>query len=206
MSEIPYQRLTGSRARSLFAVFFQSRSSLWLGPDHLLCADTTGYSETYKRFYFRDVQIISIQQTMRLRWWSGITGFFALVFLAFLLIGVPKTSPTHWSSGDIAGGIFLSSITGLCALLFLINLFLGPTCKSFLRTAVQIEELPSLCRVRKTRKVLARIRPLIAAAQGGELSGEAVSARMREWAAASAEPSPANGVADEPNVPPRLAS
>ena len=34
-----------------------------------------------------------------------------------------------------------------------------------IRTAVQTESLPSLCRVRQTQKVMARIRPLIAAAQ-----------------------------------------
>jgi hypothetical protein len=48
-----------------------------------------------------------------------------------------------------------------------------------LRTAVQIEELPSLNRIRRTRRVLDRVRPLIVAAQG-PLAPEEISGRMSE--------------------------
>jgi hypothetical protein len=52
------------------------------------------------------------------------------------------------------------------------NLLLGPTCVCHLKTAVQTEELPSLRRLRRARKVLARLRPLIVAAQGELTLGE----------------------------------
>jgi hypothetical protein len=61
----------------------------------------------------------------------------------------------------------------------LINNLLGSTCACQLRTAVQIEDLPSLCRLRQARKILEKIRPLIAAAQG-RLTAEEISARIRE--------------------------
>ncbi len=169
-----YQRLTFARSRMAFV----SYSSLWLGLDHLLCVDSSGYLETYKRFYFRDIQAVSIQRTERRQWWTLILGFLAFIFFILTVISTPKTSPAQWSGGEIAGGIFLGGLTGLFLLLLLINLSLGPTCKCLLRTAVQIEELPSLNRLHRARKALARLRPLIVAAQGELTPGE-ISSRMR---------------------------
>ncbi len=205
MAEIKYKRLTRARARSLFAIAFMSRSSLWLGDDHLLCVESAGYSETYKRFYFRDIQAVTIQQTMRYQWLNGIAAFIFLSFFALSLATLPKTSPSLWSSGEIAGGIVLAVVLGLCVLLLLANLFCGATCKTGVRTAVQTEELPSLCRVRRARKVLQNIRPLIAAAQGGQLSPDVASAWMQNLAASAGAPAQ-NTAADKPNVPPRLVS
>jgi hypothetical protein len=54
-----------------------------------------------------------------------------------------------------------------------------------MRTAVQVEELPSMNRLWKAQKILARIRSLIAAAQG-ELTAEQVSIGMQELAQAAA--------------------
>ena len=176
-----------------FAVAFVSRSSLWLGGDHLLFVECSGYTETYKRFYFRDIQAVSIQRTMRYQWWNGIIGFFALGFLIFTIAIAPKTSPAQWSGSEMGGGIFLACVTGLCTLLLTTNLLFGQTCKCFIRTAVQTEELPSLCRVRQTRRVLDKIRPLIVAAQG-QLTADEVSARMQETIQAQnpARPEPAS--------------
>lgn len=180
MPEIHYQRLTRARARSVFAVVFQSRSSLWLGPDHLLGVDTNGYSETYKRFYFRDIQAVTIQESPRQNTWNAILMLPVVISLVFLIISWLEPNKT-------ASLVVWSILAVLVTVPFVLNNLLGATCVCQLRTAVQIEALPSLCRVRQTRKVLAKIRPLIAAAQGGELPAEAVAARMREWVQ-SAEP------------------
>jgi len=66
------------------------------------------------------------------------------------------------TGGDIALGIF----TVTFAFFLLVNLVRGSTCVCHLKTAVHLEELPSLRRRRNAEKVLALIRPLIAAAQG----------------------------------------
>jgi hypothetical protein len=125
--------------------------------------------------------------------------------LFIILFTQPKSSPASWSGGEMAGEIVLGGLMAVIVLLFLINFFFSPTCKTFLRTAVQTEELPSLCRVRQTRKVLEKIRPLIAAAQGGELSPETISEIMRQQAQSSAA-DPATAITDNPNIPPRLDS
>ena len=200
MPEIRYRRLTSARARSAFSVAFRSRMSLWLGPDHLLSVDSSGFSETYKRFYFKDIQAITLYRTKRYPWWNVTVGFFALVFIFAVVLLAPAPS-APWKVDDIAGASVLGGIIGLLVLLLLINLFSGPTCKTFLRTAVQIEELPSLCRVRKTRRILAKIHPLILAAQGGELTAAAVSTRMRDRVMSSVGDMPAGVVTDQPNAP-----
>ena len=197
--EIRYKRLTRSGGRSEFAVAVRSRTSLWLGPDHLLCVESNGYSETYKRFYFRDIQAMLIQKTKRYLWWNIIVGSIALICCIIVLLMVASTD--QWRSGDMAGAIVLGSIAALWVLVLLINVFLGPTCKTFLRTAVQIEQLPSLSRIRKTRRVLDKIRPLIVAAQGGELSHEAALAAIRESAAPIAAPAPASTTANAGDNP-----
>jgi len=200
MPEIRYQRLTRARARSVFAVSFQSRVSLWLGPDHLLCVDSSGYGENYKRFYFRDIQAVTIRETKRRTVWNGFLIFPpAITLVGFMMSAFPLNQ-------NVGAAIAWSIVTAIFLVPLIINNILGATCKCQLRTAVQIEELPSLCRVRQTRKVLAKIRPLIAAAQGGELSAEAVSARMRDWAVSSAGTEPARIVPDESNIPPRIAT
>jgi hypothetical protein len=198
-----YQRLTRARSRSEFALAFVSRSSLWLGKDHLLCVATSGYTETYKRFYFRDIQTISLQRTERHLWWSAVFGFLAFIFFVFAVASVPKIAPAQWTGGQMAGGIFLGSVTGLFILLLVINLFYGPACKCFLRTAVQIEELPSLNRLRRAHKALARLRPLIVAAQG-ELTPEEISSRIRATAGTPPETIPAmapDGTTSAPTTP-----
>jgi hypothetical protein len=75
---------------------------------------------------------------------------------------------------------------------------------------VQVEELPSLSRLPRARKVLTRLRPLIVAAQG-QLAPEEIPAKMQEWtaqsaAAASTAASAARFVVDDPNAPPRILS
>jgi hypothetical protein len=158
-----YQRLTRPRSRSSFAV--RSFYSLWLGPDHLLSVNSTGYSEKYKRFYFRDIQVVTIQKNKRRLIWNWILSVPAILILARFGFGLAVKSDS-----SLTMIIFLALAAVIFGIpLFFNNLF-GSTCSCQLRTAVQIEELPSLCRVPQTRKVLNKIRPLILAAQNGENS------------------------------------
>lgn len=174
MADIKYQRLTRERSPRRFAAVGQARAALWLGDDHLLLVETSGITETYKRFFFRDIQAITIRRTSRRKIWNWVLSaplILCALFIAFRAFDV------RWIDGDEAG--VLTVVGVLFGIPLLINNLLGRTCTCQLRTAVQTEELPSLCRLRKTRKVLAKIRPLIAAAQG-QLTAEEVSARLRE--------------------------
>ena len=190
MASPEYQRLTRARSRGGFAVAVASRTSLWLGKDHLLFVESNGYTETYKRFYFRDIQALIVQRTQ----------VFTVVNLVLTIFFVLALAPALVAQ-EMGMRIFLFSAAGFFGLPLLINILRGRTCRCFLRTAVQIEQLPPLSRVRRAQKVFARIRPLIAAAQGGELSPEVISARMRELVPSyTAVPAAA---ADNPGLSPR---
>ncbi|TAL02204.1 MAG: hypothetical protein EPO07_07585 [Verrucomicrobia bacterium] len=155
MAEKEYIKLTPVRQRRGVAIITTSRSNLWLGKDHLLAVDTESYTESYKRFYFRDIQAIVLRKTHRRLIIAIITGFFT-VGLGALAAAINDTG-AHWFFGIFAG---------LFAVPFIANLAYGPTCACQLKTAVQTEDVPSISRVKRARKVLARLAPLIAAAQG----------------------------------------
>ncbi len=207
MPEKEYQRLTRARSRTAFGAVSVSRSCLWLGRDHLLCIDSSGYTESYKRFYFRDIQAVTIVATKRRAVLNGVLLVPIVICLAGLanaLFSLPRKDGAVIVAWIIFGAVF--------AVPLLINNMLGPTCTCYLRTAVQTEGLPSLSRVRRARKVLDRIRPLITAAQGSQLPPGELSARMQGLAqsfaggsvvpGSTAPPSPA---ADNPHAPPRPA-
>jgi hypothetical protein len=199
MAEKEYYRLTRTRPRSGFSVAIVGRSSLWLGKDHLLLVDTTGFTESYKRFYFRDIQAISFYRTARWNVWSGVFGGLA----ALCLLGGLAT-------GENAGLISFGIIGGIFAVVLIVNLAMGPSCRCYLRTAVQNEELASVSRIGKARKILDRVRPLLAEAQG-QLAPEEIAQKFRDSLVQA--PSPAFSAAaetqapvDDLNAPPRMVS
>ena len=141
--------------------------SLYQGPDHLLQVSSTGYSENYKRFYFRDIQSITFQKTHWGKILNGIWIFFAAIF----------TLPTFGMDGGSAIVMWIAA--GIFLLLLALNLFAGPTSACSIRTAVQTERLPSLKRIKATRKMLNRIKPLILAVQG-QLTAEDLARQMQQ--------------------------
>jgi hypothetical protein len=52
-----YRRLAGRRNLGW------TRNTLWIGPDHLLKITVRSYEEQYKRFYFKDIQALSVLRT-----------------------------------------------------------------------------------------------------------------------------------------------
>lgn len=161
MSQPIYSRLTGSRLRrkGVLSSLGAARQSLWLGDDHLLSIDSTSYAEEYKRFYFRDIQAILISPNPRRAIWNGILGAVLIMHvLVFAWLGLGATT------------ILITAV--VLGIPLAINNVMGPACRTYLRTAVQVEEFPSLNRIARANRVLARIRPLIAAAQGTASSRE----------------------------------
>ena len=122
---------------------------------------------------------ITIRKTKRREIWNMALMILLIVWLATLvdaLLSVPvEEVAILWGTAFV-----------FVAVPLLANNVLGPACAVYLRTAVQIEELPSLNRVRRARKVVDRIRPLIVAAQG-QLTPEEISIRMGKLIQASAE-------------------
>lgn len=62
--------------------------------------------------------------------------------------------------------VFNAIIAGVMLTLWIINFFKGPTCETYLLTAVQTEKLHSLHRLKTTQPVMNRLRSLIEQRQG----------------------------------------
>jgi hypothetical protein len=163
-----YRRLPGQGIRRqgfLSASVSARRARLWLGRDHLLAVESQWYSEDYRRFYFRDIQAVIIRKTIK-----GMVVNMVLIFFGILtLLGVLATSD--------GAQIFWVIMTSVFGVFLLVNSLSGPTCVCQLRTAVQTEEMPSLRRLWRARKVIARVRPFIAEAQG-QLAPDEIAARL----------------------------
>jgi hypothetical protein len=158
-----YKRIGGRGARR--RQFF-TKNTLWLGADHLLQVEHTGYTEEYKRFYFRDIQSIIVQKDNRFLIWSLVLGGLLATCIALII----------WIDDQI-GKIVFGWVAAPLFLALVINLIKGPSCYTRIKTAVQEEEVPAFRRVRKTQKALARVRELISAAQG-TMSGDEIRARL----------------------------
>jgi hypothetical protein len=174
MADVPptYRRLPG-RGTTL-----ASYVRLYEGPDHLLQITSTGYSESYKRFFYRDIQALIIRRN---RWFE----YFAAGLGALtLLVALPATLAF---ANNRESAIVLFFVGGIFLALLLGHWLLGPTCVCEIQTAVQTERLFGLSRVRRAQKFLGRLKPLIDAAQG-PLTPADLSAQLSEaWRAAAFE-------------------
>lgn len=143
--KFPYRRLPGSR--------ILSPTSGWLGADHLLFVSRAFFTETHFRFYYRDIHAFIVVKTVAGKAWTPMLGA-ALGLILLLNFSVDPSTP----------GLLITEVALAAALA--INLALGPTCSFHIKTAVGVKKLPSVARVRKARRFLDQIRPLIQQAQG----------------------------------------
>lgn len=136
------------------AFTFGYPEDLWLRDDHLLCVTQTTVCENYQRFYYRDIEAITLVPTATFKVLNGCFLLPLALGAVLFLVGVPPLAlavfPVAW------------------AILTAINLALGPTCKTVLRTRINTRTLASLRRTRAARKALALLTARILAAQTAE--------------------------------------
>ncbi|MCP4020485.1 MAG: hypothetical protein GY729_01465, partial [Desulfobacteraceae bacterium] len=114
-----YKKLPGKKKK------FIGDCRLWIGRDHLLLVESTGISENYKRFYFKDIQAINLLKTN--------TTLFQSIFIFILLLLTGIMAMVIWNSNVDAAVVIVPAIIGLCFLFYLILLFVrGPSCKCYL--------------------------------------------------------------------------
>ena len=178
----PLRRLPG-RGRKTFGLISTTSTRLYLEDDHLLYVANDRFTESYMRFYFRDVQALLLCRTN-----SAKSANLALtvVIAFFSLLGLLGDYSWNWGGAGLA---VCGSITFFFLLLLVINLVKGPSCLCHLKTAVHTEELPSLNRVRAARKAFALLRPAIEAAQS-QLAGPEMPAAPVAQDANAATPLP----------------
>jgi hypothetical protein len=151
----PYTRLPGRGFRRKgFLPIIRVSCTLWLAKDHILSVDNRVFSESYKRFYFPDIQAIIVQRTNRGKVWNSILATLA----GFAMVGALSVKGY--------GSVPFWILCGLFTAIGLVNWVLGPTCRCDVITAVQRETLPSLERLKTVEKVLPTLQQLIKQAQG----------------------------------------
>ena len=152
-SSAPYRKLPGRGSGVI------GSTALWEGDTHLLIVKSWPSGESYRRFFFADIQAIILRRTKQRMVINIVLG------ILLLLIGVPLAAAMAGDPGEsgwtVAGGI----VAGVFLVFILINSLLGPACTLTIQTAIQYEPLPTVRRVRRARQLLARVLPRIAAAQ-----------------------------------------
>ena len=159
MSENEYKKLRGSSS-------LIKRTRVWLGTDHVLSVENLGYSEEYRRFYFRDIQAIIIQRTklgVILNW---IFGLLLVVPVLGIGAGLLALLKRPFQSDDLILFIPLCFFGGLFLVCLVMNIVRGATCACYIKTAVQTERVAALNRVRTAQEFIEKIRPFIVEAQG----------------------------------------
>ncbi len=151
------------------------RSTLRVADDHLLLCDyRTRFTERYKRFYFSDIEAVIIRKTIHWIVWMVVWGFVAFcLFLVGLFVGWNKT---------------LFIIEGVLIFFVLIQAMRGPSCRTHIQTAVQVDVLPMLRYVRRATRVIATISSLIEQVQGkrGEIAPSLAKISIRPESPAAA--------------------
>lgn len=144
---------------------------LWQGPDHILCVSYGAFRETNKRFYYRDIQAITIDATDTGKYFN-VTLIFVLALFGILLFFPNLVTDTGVAIffGFLMGMVFVPSIVLLIA-----NLAYGQKCTCSIHTAVQTETLHSLSRTRTANKFTHIVVPLIEQTQGA-ITSESIGA------------------------------
>jgi len=159
-----YRKIAGAHINGITPT--AGRYFLYAGPDHFLQVRKLTYFESYRRFYFSDIQAITLSRTN-----SGLFMTCIHTFLAcyFALLAVAGYVLPDFEMLMYVGGIGC----GLFVLILLVHVALGPTCKGHIYTAVQREPLQALTRVRRAQRALALMNEAIEQAQGPLPSGDA---------------------------------
>jgi hypothetical protein len=153
----------------------------YLSQDCLLAAKRTMYAVEYRRFYLRDLECIVVWPSRSWRFRLIIPGALFVALGASLWLWVNSTS----------GAIF----TGIGLAWVMLELALGPTAGSRIRTTGVSVDLPLVKRTRRARKVLDTIDAALRASRDvamqpavliPSLQSVAVSVQMNSEAASAA--------------------
>lgn len=151
-SPTPYRKFPG-RGSGVISI-----ATLWEGDTHLLLVASWPSGESYRRFFYADIQAIILRRTSRRK----ITN---IVLAVFLLLAAAPFVASFLTETDTAFLVTAGIFAAFAAFFLLVNTLLGPTCTLHIQTPIRCEQLPIVRRDRQARRVLARIQPLVAAAQ-----------------------------------------
>ncbi|HKV23055.1 MAG TPA: hypothetical protein VJN93_00550 [Candidatus Acidoferrum sp.] len=172
----------GSGFRKISRVGSLLGATKWyLSVDCLLAAKRVMYAVEYRRFYLRDLESIIVLP--RRAWWLRPI----VPAVLFLGLGNLLWFTVNFATGAVFGGLGLAWAA--------LELALGPTAGSRIRTSGASVDLPVVSRTRRAHKVLAKIDAAVRAARAGviaQASGSIDGTQPAQSSGqASSEPTPA---------------
>jgi hypothetical protein len=147
----------------------------YLTEDCLLAAKRVMYAVEYRRFYLNDLESIVVWRSRTWLLRAAIPGVLLLALGGLLW---------HWlnfTAGAIAGGAGLAWVA--------VELGLGPTAQSRIRTTGASVDMPVVKRTRGARKVLAKIDEAVRTIRGGAMEQPAATVGRVEPAPPSSQTS-----------------
>jgi len=151
----PYTVVKKSKLRKTFGGY----DVMYKAEDHLLLVQNRAYSQSYKRFYFADIQALVSRVTKKHIFYGW---FFGVLFLLNLL-------PLFFM--EYPANIIFIIFSILFATIFIVNIYRGPTCKTTLLTRVQSYDLP-IARVKNAQAIFSRWKREIEERQGSFQASE----------------------------------
>jgi hypothetical protein len=133
----------GTGARS-FRIAMRHR--IYQAADHLLLIQSTGFTDDYRRLYYRDIGHVVVRRTQRQMWIGVVLGVFAFFTLAIAIYA--------WSQGFAPAALTVAVGAAVLIILFAINIARGPTCVCYITTQVQTVETPTPQRVAKVPRLV----------------------------------------------------
>lgn len=134
-----------------------SRGTVFLGEDRVTVITCNILSEKCRHIALQDLLGVTISRTL-----DGRIGniFFSVGAFIVLLFGLGSMSP-----GDYAGIVTALIIAAILLFFVLLNTALGPTCRCYLRTAVQHSYVPSATRLNPARQLALEVGAAVRIAQ-----------------------------------------
>jgi len=133
------------------------RNSLWLSEDHLLVSRHCFIVEQYRRYFFSDIQAITVYRTHIGKIWNACWGFWLLITAGPAMV---------FYFVETAIGIFFLINAILPLLLLMINIVRGPTSQVVIRTLTTEDRVILTGRFWKTVLLLPKLRQEIEMLQG----------------------------------------
>lgn len=156
----PVYRKFSRLRKSLFQV-----AQLWAAPDHLMLVTSIYAFETYRRFYFKDIEALVIRRTKSQRTWIVTSGIVIGLFIIFAALFVFAGRRGKLSDAGTMEGwaIFCGFVAGFFLIVLIWQLVLGPTCVVFLQMPAGLVRLPLFDRLRGALKMRDRLAQAMAA-------------------------------------------
>jgi len=112
-----------------------SRSRLYQAPDHLLILQSTGYTEEYKRLFFRDIRAVEVRDSQGQIWRAVVSAVITVLLALTYFVYVP------WGLVVVFCFPFV--------IWFIANLVWGPMCVCYISTNIQTLKIPAPQRRKK---------------------------------------------------------